>query len=120
MGDGRGYWVIGVVHGRGKTALRFQGDVAVHAVGGKLELTGDRGVELSGPDIGLRAKELRVLAGSIVQKADTVYQRVRDLLSVHAKRTHAVVDETSFSKAKSQTMLTEEAMTINGKQINLG
>ena len=120
IGDGRETWVIGIVQGRGKTALRLQGDVEVHAVGGKLELTGDRGVTVKGPEVGLVAKDLRFVASSIVQKTETLYHRVRDLFSVHAKRTHTVVDETAFSKAKSQTMLTEDAMTINGKQINLG
>ena len=120
IGDGRESWVIGVVHGRGKTALRIPGDVEVHAVGGTLELTGDRGVTVRGRDVDVVAHDLRLVASSIVQKSETLYHRVRDLLSVHATRTHEIVDETAFSKAKSQTMLTEEAMTINGKQINLG
>lgn len=120
IGDGRDSWVIGVIQGRGKTALRIQGDVEVHAVGGTLALGGDRGVTVTGGEVGVVAKELRIAAGAIVQKSETLYQRVRDLFSIHAKRTHEVVDDTAFSKAKSQTMLTEDAMTINGKQINLG
>jgi hypothetical protein len=49
-----------------------------------------------------------------------VYQRVTTLLSVHAKESHTAVDESSITKAKNAAILTEEAMSINGKQIHLG
>ena len=42
------------------------------------------------------------------------------MLSVHAREVHTVVDETHLTKAKSASVLTEETMTINGKQIHLG
>src|SRR4051794_32763418 len=42
------HYVIGVLRGHGEVALRFLGDVRVEAVGGKLELSGDKGVRVRG------------------------------------------------------------------------
>jgi len=120
IAHGERSWVIGVIDGRGTSALRFQGDVELHAVGGTVKIHGDRGLKLSGPQVELTGTEIRLVADSVVQKMQTLYQRVRELISVHAKRSHTIVDESAFSKAKSQTMLTEEAMCINGKEIHLG
>ena len=40
--------------------------------------------------------------------------------SVHAKESHTSVDESTFIKARNAAILTEETMSINGKQIHLG
>jgi len=47
-------------------------------------------------------------------------RHVRDLLSLRAGKSHTVVDGSSFSQSKSATILTEEKVTINGKEIFLG
>ncbi|WP_437296123.1 DUF3540 domain-containing protein [Sorangium sp. So ce426] len=120
IGRGARLYVIGVLHGTGKVTLELQGDVDVRAAGGALRLSGDRGVELRGPEVDLHGDKVRVFAGSLVQKAASLVQRVTDLFSLHARESHTVVDGSATTKAKSATVLTEETMTINGKEIRLG
>ena len=120
IGKGEDYYAIGVLHGAGKTSLRLQGDVDLHAEGGALHLSADKGVRIQAPEVDIETGRLLMVASSIVHKCTTFYQRVSALLSVHAGQSHSVVDEASFSRAKSAAILTEETVTINGKQIHLG
>ncbi|AUX21311.1 hypothetical protein SOCEGT47_017920 [Sorangium cellulosum] len=120
IGKEESYYVIGVLHGRGRTVLSLPGDVAVHAREGALSLSGDRGVAIRGPELEVEAGKVRMVADAVVQKVASMYQRVSALFSVHAGEAHTVVEKTSFTKAKNATILTEETVTVNGKQILLG
>lgn len=120
IGKDEAYYGIGVLHGTGKVTLAFQGDVDVRAEGGSLRLSGDKGVQIAGPEVEVHAGTLRTIAGALVQKLDSVVQRVSSLLSVHAGKSHTVVDGASFLQAESGTILTRDVMTINGKQVHLG
>lgn len=120
IGTEKGFYVIGVLHGRGTTSLAFQGDVELRAMGGALRIGADKGVEVRSPEITLQSGKLRLMADAMVQTFATVRQRVTELLSVHAAARHTVVDGASHEQAKSATILTEEKMTINGKAIYLG
>jgi hypothetical protein len=113
-------YALGVLHGTGKTSLCLQGDVDLTAVGGKLRLSGERGVEVHGPELDLYAGKLRMIAEAVTQTFATVCQRVKGLLHVHAGEARTLVDEGSFSQSKSAAILTEENVTINGKEIHLG
>jgi hypothetical protein len=117
-GDGR--YAIGVLHGTGKTVLSLPGDVEVRAEGGALRFFGEKGVEILGPEVSVHASKVRVVADAMTQKVGSFIQRVRGLLQVQTREMHTIVDETSVTKAKSASVLTEETMTINGKQIQLG
>ena len=56
-----------------------------------------------------------------MEKLGTLYQRVRGLLRrARAGEAQTIVDEGALTRAKSAAILTEETMTINGKQIHLG
>ncbi|MEZ4302576.1 MAG: DUF3540 domain-containing protein [Polyangiaceae bacterium] len=120
VGREAAFYAIGVLHGMGKVSLDLSGDVDLRASGGTLRLTGDKGVELHGPTVDLHGGTVRVFADSLVQKVSALYQRVSGLWSAHAQESHTVVDGTSTTKARSATVMTEETMTINGKEIHLG
>jgi hypothetical protein len=113
-------WSIGVIHGTGRASLRFQGDVEIAAEGGALRLSGERGVDLHGPEIAMQADRIRMIAGSLVQTLTSVYQRVSALLSVQAREAHTAVEETSILHARRAAIVTDETVTINGKQVHLG
>ena len=114
------HYVIGVIRGTGETRLAFQGNVDLRAVGGTLTLSGDSGVQVRGKELEILAGAVKIVADSMVQKLASAYQRVTGLLSVRAGESHAVIEGASLSKSKSGVILTEEKMTINGKQIFLG
>ena len=113
-------YAIGVLHGTGRTVLSLQGDVELHARDGALSLSGDKGVKLRGPELEVEAGKIRMVADAVVQKFNSVYQRVSTLLSVRAQEAHTVVEKTSFTQAKNASILTEETVTVNGKQVLLG
>ncbi|WP_437592151.1 DUF3540 domain-containing protein [Sorangium sp. So ce1000] len=120
IGRAESYYAIGVLHGQGRTVLSLQGDVALHAREGALSLSGDRGVEIRGPELEVQAGKIRMVADAVVQRFTSMVQRVSALLSVQASESHTVVEKTAFTKAKNATILTEETVTVNGKQILLG
>ncbi|AUX41001.1 hypothetical protein SOCE26_024050 [Sorangium cellulosum] len=120
IGRDENYYAIGVLHGTGRTVLSLPGDVAVHARDGALSLSGDKGVEIRGPELEVQAGKIRMVADAVVQKFTSMYQRVSALLSVQAGESHTIVEKTAFTKAKNATILTEETVTVNGKQILLG
>jgi len=120
IGGPGGHYAIGVLDGAGRTVLSVPGDIDVHAVGGSLRLSGDKGVQVEGESIEMRSNKLQVIAGAVVEKFTTAYQRVSEMLSLRAGQRHTVVDGASFEKSKSATLLTEETVTINGKQVHLG
>lgn len=120
ISKGKSSYVIGVLRGTGRTVLAIQGDVDLRAVGGSLTLSGDSGVRVEGPELDVSVSAIKMAAESVVQKFTTAYQHVKALLSVRAGQTHTVVDDATFAKSKSATILTEEKMAINGKEIHLG
>ncbi|EYF03143.1 DUF3540 domain-containing protein [Chondromyces apiculatus] len=120
IGRGEKAYAIGVLHGTGRTVLSLQGDVELHARDGALSLSGDKGVKLRGPELEVEAGKVRMVADAVVQKFNSVYQRVSTLLSVRAQEAHTVIEKTSFTQAKNASILTEETVTVNGKQVLLG
>jgi hypothetical protein len=114
------HYVIGVLHGRGEMALRFTGDVRLEAVGGKLELAGDKGVRVRGDSVEVVTKNLRTFADAIVERATDVYRRVRGTNSVHSGEKRELVDGALSTSAQSATTTTSGVITINGKEIHLG
>jgi hypothetical protein len=120
IGRAQRYYAIGVLHGAGRTVLSLAGDIAVHARDGELSLSGDKGVSIRGPEVAVEAGKIRMVADAMVQKLNSVYQRVSALLSVRAGDSHTIVERTALTKAKNATILTEDTVTVNGKQILLG
>ena len=120
IGNPDGHYVIGVLSGQGKATLAIPGDVELRAVGGRLRLTGDKGVSIDGDDVEVRAGALRMIAGTLSQKLHTLRQTVTELWSVRAGEAHTVVDGATLQQSKSATILTEENVTINGRAIHLG
>jgi hypothetical protein len=120
LGDGVEHFVVGVLSGRGKTSLAIEGDVSLRAVGGVLDLAGDAGVRLSAPSLEVRADKLTTVARSVVQSFASLFQRVTEVLHVHAKEEVAIVEEGSYRQARTAAIQTEETITVNGKEIHLG
>jgi hypothetical protein len=120
IGRGGKHYAIGVLHGAGRTAFTIQGDVDLHSVNGKLSLSGDRGVEVRGPEVDIYTVALRMVARDVTHKFESLCQRVTSLFRVHAGETQTLVDEGSVTQAKRAAILTEETVTINGREVHLG
>jgi hypothetical protein len=119
IGQGAEHYVIGVLSGKGKTAVELQGDVSIRAVGGTLDLSGDKGVRLTGPLLSVSADAVRTVARSVVATCETWLQRATEALHVHARQSITQVDEGAYTQAKTAAIQTEDTVTINGKEIHL-
>lgn len=119
IGNADGHWVIGVLHGQGPAVLRFPADAEISA-GGTLRMTADRGVEVRAQDFSVTTQKIRMIAAEVAHSFKTLRQRVQELWSVQAGQTHTVVEGSMHSQAKRATILTEEQVAINGKEVHLG
>lgn len=120
IGEGDQHFVIGVIRGCGKTSLALQGDVSLRAVGGTLAIAGDKGLQLSSPLIEVHAGDLRVVARAVVETFVTAFQRVSELLHVHARQEMSIVDEASYKQAGTASIQSEGTVTVQGKEIHVG
>ena len=70
---------IGVLHGRGRSVLSLQGDVAVHAREGALSLCGDKGVEI-GNRVDIKGVDIDIDPGELVAFLDDDAEAAPDWL----------------------------------------
>jgi hypothetical protein len=119
IGNDDGFWIIGIIHGKGPAVLRFPADAELSA-GGTLRITADRGVDIRAQDFSVTTQKIRMIASEVAHSFKTLRQRVQEVLSVQAGQTHTVVEGSMHSQAKSATILTEEKVSINGKEVHLG
>ena len=84
ISDAQAFWVIGVLDGRGHTDLSGASGVSLQADGGRLRLTGDRGVKLEGRRIHAEAGHFRRLALTATQTFGERRSQVRDGLKLEA------------------------------------
>lgn len=114
------HYVIGVLNGRGRVKLEVAGDVSIHAAGGSLSLTADKGIQLRSPEVAVQSDRFSVFAKSAITKFTTWYQNIREMLHVRAGETHTVVDQTAVQQARRIAIVAEETASVNGQQITLG
>lgn len=120
IGRGAKHYAIGVIRGSGQTDLSFQGNVQLRAVRGTLSLAGDEGVEIRGRKLDVYTGALQMIAREVRQTFESVCQNVTSLLRVHAGESQTLVDKGTYTQAKSATLLTDEAVTINGREVHIG
>ncbi len=114
------FYVIGLLQTSGEVAFRFFGDVRLHAIGGRLELTGDEGVRLLGNTVEVASRKMKVVTESFVAKANDWYQRVRNNLDMHSGEKRELVDGDHSIRAEKASTVTSGIVTINGKEVHLG
>ena len=84
VSDAHEFFVIGVLCGRGPSALSSPLGVSLRAESGRLQLVGERGVRLRGNRIRLEAQRLRRLAVTAVETFGERVTRVRESRNVEA------------------------------------
>lgn len=119
IGKAGAYWVIGVERSTAPACLSVSGDLELRA-GGKLTLSAEDGVALATPDVEIRTKKLRVFAESVLEHAQSMALRVREVYTLFAGQSNTVVEGTHVTQAKRAKVVTEETVSINGREIHLG
>lgn len=115
-----GAWVIGVIDGRGATALESRGPVTVRSTESEVRIEGHTAVAVESPRTTVRTRLWELVSERAVQHATEWQQRVRALLSVQAGTRHDLTEGASLTQSRSATVLTEEKLVLNGKAIHLG
>jgi len=64
--------------------------------------------------------KLELAARAVVERFVNLTQRVSELLTIQAGKSHTVVDGASYLRAENATVLVQEKVSINGKAIHLG
>lgn len=119
VGDGSAHYVIGILRGSGRMIVDLPGDVDIRAQG-KLRLLSGEAVAIEAPSVTVEAGKLSMLAGAVVHRFRSLRQRVVELVSLHAGETHTVVEGSSHAQSKSASILTQEKVSINGREVHLG
>ncbi|MBK6513126.1 MAG: DUF3540 domain-containing protein [Polyangiaceae bacterium] len=117
--DASTYWVIGVVRSTGKAVMAFPGDLELRA-NGRISINAEQGVAIASPDVEIRSGKLRIFAGAVLQHVESLAQRVRELYTLHAGQSQTVVEGTILSQSKRAKIVTEETVSVNGREIHLG
>ncbi|MCW8140440.1 MAG: DUF3540 domain-containing protein [Planctomycetota bacterium] len=120
LARGQEAWAIGALGAPVRARLDLPGDVDVRAVGGTLTLRGDRGVEVEGDEIALRARLLRTFAGTLTERVDTAFRWVKDQLRVQAGESRRVVQGEDLSHCERSVTLARETLKLDGHQVQIG
>ncbi len=114
------YYVTGVVHGRGRSRLAFEGDLGIRARGGSLRLSARRGVRVVGRRVTLRAQTLEVLAVSLHEKVGRATRTVRGLLEEHAAQALRVVEGSETQLAGRRSIVAKGVARLGGRLLKMG
>lgn len=117
--DGEPAYVIGVLQGRGRTRLRFEGDLEIRT-DGRLRLTGVQGIDLVGNRVRVRADRFEVTARAVFERVIKSYRWIRETAQLHAGRLRQVIDGSSTLRAERIFDTAEKNVKIDAEQIHLG
>lgn len=120
IGEAGDHYVIGVLRGRGTTALAFEGDVELRARGGEVRIAGERGVSVEGPSVEVHTDRYAIVAELASTIAGNLRTAVRELFTLRAKEQHTQIEGDVLQHSKRARLVAEEKVTVNGKEIFLG
>lgn len=119
--SGEDCYGIGVLYAQGTPGIAVAGDLALHAVGGKLKLVGDEGVVIHTPnEATLSAGTFKTIASDVIEKVGTVTSWVKKQLNVRAGEETRVIEGTQTTRSKRSYHLADEAIKVDAHQVHLG
>jgi hypothetical protein len=119
VGSAEALYAVGVLRGNGRTTLAVEGDLDVVATG-SVRIAGRKGVAIEGEDVVVEAGKLEIAARSAVEVLGSLVQRVTGLFSQQARDVHVQAEQSVVTRGKNATILTEDDVVVNGKQLWLG
>jgi hypothetical protein len=114
------WYVIGVIEGRGTTAITAPGDLELRAPHGEIRLTASEGVRIKSDLVGIVTERFQVAAVSASEKFQRVRRRVAEMYAITAGTLKAAVQATLRLKGKRVVHRAEEDVEIDGQKIRLG
>lgn len=121
LGQEERWYVVGVLAGHAPATIAVQGDLSLRAVGGKLSLVGDEGLELrTARELSLGADTIKTLAGTLLEKVGSASRWVRGQLHLRAGSSTRIVDESDITRAKHAVLLAEKSVKVDAHEVHLG
>ncbi len=121
LGDGEGWYIIGVLHGRGVIAPRAHDKLSLHAVFGKLRIEARRGLHLRGAQLQLLAsRQLRIAAERTHWEIGKLQRTVHERFDVFCQHYNDVCMGTLFNRSHKLALRVKQAMQVQGKTIRIG
>ncbi len=112
-------YVIGILQGHGRIRLTSPGDLELSA-GGKVVISGERGLELAAPEFALRADRVEIAARSVFERCVNAYRWIKETIHVRAGRARTVVEGPCTVRAERIVETAAKDVKIDGAQIHLG
>lgn len=120
IGQHDDWYVIGVLHGSGKTTLQVPGNLQLLAPQGSIEMVAAQGISLRGPRISLTAIDLSLVAKRFNQRFEQAKLWVKGGLEVIAQRMSTRVDKSYRMHAGKIVQRAVGDVKMDGKKIHLG
>jgi hypothetical protein len=112
------YWVTGIVQGRGRSQMAFQGHTELKARG-TLHLGGDGGVRLDGPEIRIESEQFESEAEHVVQRIGDLDSEIVDTIDERLGECARIIDEEDEQIAARHSTVAKHAAKIDGGLLRL-
>jgi len=119
IGEEGNAWVIGVIRGAGVTEFCVPGNMRIEA-GGRISISGGRGLVLRAPRMELRADRLEITAQAIMERSLRCYRWAKSAMQVSAGRLRTLVQGQATLHARRIVQQAEKDVLVDGERINLG
>ena len=113
------FYVIGVLKGTGRVTLDAPGDLVLRA-GGKVSISGQRALELTAPQVTIRADRFETIAQAAYQRFMNSYTWVKGVAQTTTGRLRTLVEHTASLSADSIVERARKDVSIDGEKIRLG
>jgi Protein of unknown function (DUF3540) len=120
IGQEGAWYVIGVLHGSGRTSMTVPGDFSIRAPAGAIELTAARGVTIKSPSVQVFAGKLELLARSLFERFDQATRKVVGTLQIRSGRLRTRVGGVYELRAERIVERADGDVKIDGREIKLG
>jgi hypothetical protein len=114
------WYVIGVLHGSGKTSLQVPGDLQLIAPCGSIELVAAKGITLRSPTVQIVATRLHIAAKKLRERFEQASCWVTGGLNLVAKRMTTKVGQSYRLSAGKIVERAAGDVKIDGNKIHLG
>ncbi len=120
IGSENDWFVIGVLHGRGKVRINGFSGVDIGSAVGEVRLSSGKEISISAPAISMLARGFRGVFETMTNTAKTLVQKVSGSQHISAGQSNTVVKGVSSLNAERVLEKAEKEVRIDGSSIHLG
>ena len=121
VGKGSAYYVIALAKPRSKTTLEVEGDIHLEALGGSVEVVGDKGVSVEAPEVAVHAQDRFTVEAQRLHRTSTETRtEVDGVLRTTTRDSDTAIGAGWYTKAQSVVLKVKKAFRFRGKAVHLG